>query len=147
MKTTAFAGALAVLALMTSGAASAQSSAPYGAPISLESAKAVGAAVHAEAVKRKVPGTFAVVDILGEMVVVDRGMDASNGAVDIALAKARSAIKYKKANLALEGFPAGLDGMGAGGALLMSGGKIVGAIGVSGGAEGALAQAGAAASK
>ena len=147
MKTTAFAGALAALALVASGAAHAQSSAPYGAPIPLDSAKAVGAAVHAEAVKRKVSGTFAVVDVLGEMVVVDRGMDASNASVDIALAKARSAVKYKKANLALDGFPAGLDGMTSGGALLMSGGKIVGALGVAGGAEGALAQAGAAALK
>ena len=147
MKTTAFVGALIAAATLTAGAASAQTGVPYGAPITLDSAKAVGAAAHAEAVKRKVSGTFAIVDVLGEMVVVDRGMNASNAGVEIALAKARSAVKYRKTGLPLAEFPAGAEGLTGGSAMLVSGGQIVGAIGVTGGSNDQVVSAAVAALK
>ena len=128
---------------------------PYGMPLTLAQAKSVAAAARAEADRLKAPATIAVVDVYGEMVLVERGPDTQYASVDMVLAKARSAVGYRRGtqffadqlkagNLTVTQLPGG-NGMGPGGVLLIAGGRIVGALGVNGGAEVQVAQAGAAA--
>ena len=139
------------------GTGAPQSPPPYGTPISLADAKVVMAAAQAEAAKRKVVATLAVVDSYGETVMIERANEAQYAAVDIALLKARSTVRYRRdtqvfadqikaGNLLSMTLP-GATGMGGGGVLLIAGGKIVGAIGETGGADVEVAQAGAAALK
>ena len=100
---------------------------------------------------------LAVVDPYGEAVLIERATGAQYAAVDIALLNARSTVRYRRdtqvfadqikaGNLLSMTLP-GATGMGGGGVLLIAGGKIVGAIGETGGADVEVAQAGAAALK
>ena len=126
----------------------------YGPPISLADARRVVAAAQAEAAKRKVAATLAVVDPYGETVLIERATGAQYAAVDIAVLKARSTVRYRrdtqvfadqiKAGNLLSIMLPGATGMGGGGVLLVSGAKIVGAIGETGGADVEVAEAGAA---
>jgi uncharacterized protein GlcG (DUF336 family) len=129
---------------------------PYGTPISVDRARAVIAAAAAEAKKRDWPMNIAVVDGGGNLVAFER-MDGSQVA-SIALSqhKARAAANYRRETKAFEaGIQGGftylltLDDLIAsrGGIPLIEGGKLVGAIGVSGGTgsqDEVVAKAGAA---
>jgi len=129
----------------------------YGAPISLEKAKAVMAAAEAEARANEWPLVIAIVDSGGHLVMLHSCDHAQHGSVLIAQEKARCAVNFKRATKTLEDSVAegGLNlrllatpGMVPleGGLPLIAGGKIVGAIGVSGmrsTQDGQVAEAGA----
>ena len=129
---------------------------PYGA-ITLDAAKKVAAPALAEASRNNWAMAVAVVDGAGDLVYFER-MDATQaGSVTIAVDKARSAARFKRPTKAFQDIlAAGGDGwrvLGLQGAVPVEGGvpivvdgKIVGAIGVSGGTspqDGQCARAGA----
>jgi glc operon protein GlcG len=131
----------------------------YGFPITLESAKKVAAPALAEARKNNWTMAVAIVDTAGDLVYFEK-MDATQtGSVDVAIAKARSAARFKRPTKAFQdALAAGGEGLrvlalkGAvpvdGGVPVVVDGKIVGAIGVSGGTsqqDGQCANAGASA--
>lgn len=116
---------------------------PYGAPISLERAQAVVAAGVAEARKRGWGMNVAVVDSGGNLVAFSRMDGAQIASVEIAQHKARAAVGYRRDTKVFETnvqsglvYQMTLDGIIAsrGGIPLVEGGKIIGAIGASGGA-------------
>ena len=130
----------------------------YGTSITAETAKKVAAPALAEARKNQWAMAVAIVDTHGELVYFERMDETQVGSVDIAIAKARSADRFKRPTKAFqdalsaggEGWRIlGLDGAVPvdGGLPLVVGGKIVGAIGMSGGTsvqDGQAAAAGAA---
>lgn len=129
---------------------------PYGALIALEVAKKIAAPALAEASRNNWAMAVAVVDGAGDLVYFER-MDATQaGSVIIAIGKARSAARFKRPTKAFQDMLAtggdGLRVLGLEGAVPVEGGipividgKIVGAIGVSGGTspqDGQCARAG-----
>ena len=116
---------------------------PYGAPITLEAAKKAAAAAQAEAVRNHWLMTVAVVDPSGNLVYYERSDDSQWGSAKVAIGKARAAALYKRPTKAFQDAIAkggagmrvlALDGAVPveGGVPLISDGKIIGAIGVSG---------------
>jgi glc operon protein GlcG len=115
---------------------------PYGAPIALDRAEtAIGAAV-AESKKRGWKLNVAVVDSGGNLVAFARMDGAQLASIAIAEHKARAAATFRRETKAFEaGIQAGnnylitLDGVigSRGGIPLLEGGRIIGAIGCSGG--------------
>ncbi len=133
---------------------------PYGMPITLERAKQVAAAAEAEAKRRDWKIVISIVDTHGEPVYFVKMDGAQTASVTIAPGKARTAARYRRPTLiffnAMEtGHPyvATLDSTlvaSPGGNPLTEGGKIIGAIGVSGGTgdqDNVVSLAGAAAVK
>jgi glc operon protein GlcG len=115
---------------------------PYGTPISLDRAEAAIAVAVAESKKRDWKMNVAVVDSGGNLVAFQRMDGAQIASVKIAAHKARAAAQFRRETKAFEtGIQNGLnylitlDGVigSRGGILLMEGGRIVGAIGCSGG--------------
>jgi glc operon protein GlcG len=115
---------------------------PYGAPVSLATAQQALNAAIAESTKRGWKLNVAVVDAGANLVAFARMDNAQLGSIQIAEHKARAAAKYRRETKAFEAGVQGgnhylltLDDVIAsrGGILLMDGGKIVGAIGCSGG--------------
>ncbi len=79
----------AMLFALGASYAFAQMPNPYGAPISLENAKKAAAAAEAEARKNNWKMAFAVTDISGDLVYLEK-MDATQtGSVAVAIGKAR----------------------------------------------------------
>lgn len=129
----------------------------YGPPISLESAKKVASPALAEARKNGWTMAVAIVDTAGNLVYFEKMDDTQLGSCHVAIDKARSAALFKRPTKEFQQTLAGGgDGLrvlrlaGAipveGGIPLVSNGKIVGAIGVSGGSsdqDGQCASAGA----
>ena len=130
---------------------------PYGPAIALEVAKKIAAPALAEALRNNWAMAVAVVDTAGDLVYFER-MDATQaGSVIVAIDKARSAARFKRPTKAFQDTLAaggeGLRVLGLNGAVPVEGGipiaidgKIVGAIGVSGGTspqDGQCARAGA----
>lgn len=124
----------------------AQLSIPYGTPLSLENAKKAAAAALAEARKNNWAMAAAIVDPAGNLVYFEKMDGTQNGSVNVALSKARSAALFKRPTKAFQDAlvagGAGLRILGLegavpveGGLLLIMDGKIVGAIGVSGGSS------------
>ena len=128
----------------------------YGAPIALDAAKKFAAPALAEAARNNWAMAVAVVDGAGDLVYFEK-MDATQaGSVVVAIDKARSAARFKRPTKAFQDMlAAGGDGwrvLGLQGAVPVEGGipividgKIVGAIGVSGGTspqDGQCAKAG-----
>jgi len=116
----------------------------YGSSITVETAKQLAAPAIAEARKNQWTMAVAVVDISGGLVYFEKMDDTQNGSVDVSIAKARSAARFKRATKVFQdGLAAGGAGLrilaleGAvpieGGVPIVVGGKIIGAIGVSGG--------------
>lgn len=133
----------------------------YGTPITVDAAKKAAAPAVAEALKNKWNMAVAIVDTAGDLVYFERMDDTQVGSVGVAIDKARSAARFKRPTKAFQdALAAGGEGLrilaldGAvpvdGGVPLMMGGRIVGAIGVSGGTsaqDGQVAAAGVAALK
>lgn len=122
--------------------ASAQAPPEYGAPITIEQAKKIMAGAEAEATKNKWPVVITILDAGGNTVMVHRLDNAQWGSVDISREKARSAVALRRptkvfqdlvaqggANLRL--LTIGYSVL-EGGIPIVVGGKIIGAIGVSG---------------
>lgn len=135
--------------------ASAQLPNPYGASVGVDVARRAAAAAIAEAKKSGWTVAVAVVDTGGALVYFERIDGTQNASSDIAVAKARTATALKRPTKLLEeavagGRPGLLSLPGAllleGGIPLIVDGKIIGAVGVSGGTsqqDGICAQAGA----
>src|SRR4051812_24776317 len=133
----------------------------YGPPISADDAKKVAAAALGEAHKNNFNMAVAVVDSTAHLVYFERMDTVQLGSIAIAQDKALAAVNTRRATkavyedlekgggglryLSLRGFVAS-----EGGELLMHEGKVVGAIGLSGGSgaqDGQVARAGVAAFK
>jgi|SRR3954470_23085700 glc operon protein GlcG len=147
----------AAAAVLCGTAAFGQLPNPYGPSINLDAARKAAAPALAEAQKNNLRMAIAIVDISGDLVLFEK-MDGTQAAsVNIAVDKARSAARFKRPTKALQdALAAGGAGLrllaleGAvpveGGLPLLADGKIVGAIGVSGGTseqDGQCAKAGA----
>jgi glc operon protein GlcG len=151
----------AMLAL--GGTAQAQQPAPpadYGAPITNEQAKAVAAAAFAEAKKNNWRMAFTILGPAGELVYFEKMDGAQIASTELSLGKARTAVMFRRPSKAFaDQYAAGNTTFmtfpqppvaSEGGVLIVVGGKIVGAIGASGGTgqqDGLAATAGAAAAK
>src|SRR6478752_10214295 len=139
-------------------AQAAPPSTPYGAPISMDAAKQAMAAAEAEAMKNNWGVSIAIVDSGANLVMLQRLDNAQLASVRLAEQKARTAVEFRRPTRLLEDAVAG-GGVGLrvltfgasladGGVPIIVGGKIIGAIGVSGAAgheDAQVATAGAAA--
>jgi uncharacterized protein GlcG (DUF336 family) len=151
----------AALALSTPGSAFAQQPAPapasppaYGAPITLEQAKKAADAAEAEAKKNNWLMAIAVTSPSGDLVYFRRLDGTQYASIQIAQHKARAAATFRRPTKVFQdGLAAGntflltLDGIIAseGGVPIVVDGKLIGAIGVSGGTgqqDGVVATAG-----
>jgi glc operon protein GlcG len=147
-----------VVLVLAAATASAQLPNPYGASINGENAKKVAAAALAEARKNGWNMAAAVVDPAGDLVYFEKLDGTQAASVNIAVDKARSSARFKRPTKALQDtLAAGGEGLrilgllGAvpveGGVPILLDGKIIGAIGLSGGTsaqDGQCANAGAA---
>ena len=117
-------------------------STPYGAPITLTAAKQAMAAAEAEAARNGWGVAIAIVDSGANLVMLHRLDNAQLSSVRIAEAKAKTAAEFRRPTKVFEDAVAG-GGIGLrvltfgasvaeGGVPIVSGGAIVGAIGVSG---------------
>jgi len=116
---------------------------PYGAPITLARANALISAAVAEASKRDWKLNVAVVDSGGNLVAFQRMDGAQLASIQIAEHKARAAAQFRRETKAFENaiqvsgssYVMTLDGMigSRGGIPLVQAGKLIGAIGCSGG--------------
>ena len=145
------------LATLSAIAAFAQMPNPYGAPISLEEAKKVAVPALAEARKNNWTVAVAIVDTSGNLVYYEKMDHTQLGSAQFCIAKARSAALFKRPTKAFQdALASGAVGSrvlrieGAvpveGGIPIIQDGKIIGAIGASGGAAsqgGQVAKAGA----
>ena len=171
------AGAVGAALLLTSGAFAqvpadpnnpneavpeAMSPMPYGEPINLETAKKVAAAAVAEMKKRNWNGMcIAIVGPSGDLVYFEKDDNCQFASVTISQHKARTAARYRRATVVFErllgkgdffSYLPTLDDVIAsrGGNPLVVNGKVIGAIGCSGGSgsqDDVISQAGAAALK
>ncbi len=143
------------LALLAAGAAHAQTpnpldavpekmpfDLPYGAPISLDRADAALSAAVAEARGKGWKMVCAVVDSGANLVALKHMDGAQLASNDLAMHKARASAKYRRETKAFEsGIQGGLNYLitlddviaSRGGIPLVEGGKLIGAIGCSGG--------------
>jgi uncharacterized protein GlcG (DUF336 family) len=147
---------LMTLALATS-TARAQMPAAYGTSIGIENARKAAAPAVAEARKNNWAMAVAIVDTAGNLVYFEKMDGTQTGSVAVAIDKARSAALFKRPTKAFQDIVAG-GGEGLrilglehavpieGGIPLVMDGKIVGAIGASGGTsqqDGQCSKAGA----
>lgn len=114
---------------------------PYGPGIDLERARRVAAAAVAEAAASGWTVAVAVVDAGGDLVLLERMDRTQVGSVDVAIGKARCAVRFKRPTKewedALAGGRTAILGIPGivpveGGLPLVDAGAIVGAVGVSG---------------
>jgi glc operon protein GlcG len=141
--------------------AAAPANVPYGISISAAAAKKIAAAAIAEASKNKWAMAVAVVDTGGYLVYFERMPDTQLGSVDVSIEKAKSAVLFRRPTKSFQDTVAaggaGLRMLGLKGAVPVEGGiplivdgKVIGAVGASGGTsdqDGQTAQAGATAMK
>jgi glc operon protein GlcG len=147
----------ALLAVLCVASALAQAPLPYGLPVSLENARKAAATALEEARKGNWKMAVAVVDTGGTLVYYEKMDNTQTGSADVAIEKARTAVRFKRPSKAFQDLVAG-GGVGLrilrlpgavpfeGGIPLIIDGQIVGAIGVSGDStdhDGICAQAGA----
>jgi len=158
MKQIVFVVCVLLVAVLRSGEAAAQGQPNmYGPTITADQAKSVAAAAVAEARKNQWTMAVAIVDPAGDLVYFEKMDNTQVGSIDVAIAKARASARFKRPTKAFQdALAAGGEGWrslsreGAvaveGGVPLIVGGKIIGAIGASGGAsqqDGMTAAAGA----
>jgi len=122
--------------------------------LTLEVAKQIVSAAEKEAINNKWTMVFAILDDGGNLVLLQRMDETQIGSIEVAIRKARSAISFKRPTKAFEDAVAGgrnaiLSLPGAvpieGGVPITVDGKIIGAIGASGGSsaqDGLAAKAG-----
>ena len=135
---------MVVLTLAAEVASAQQLAVPYGGPISGVDAKRVAAAALAEARTNKWRMAAAVVDASGELVYFEKVDGTQVASNDIAIDKARSSARFKRPTKAFQDAIEkggaeirllGLRGVvpAEGGIPIVIDGKLVGALGVSGG--------------
>jgi uncharacterized protein GlcG (DUF336 family) len=113
----------------------------YGADIGVEAARKIAAATVAECTKNSWRVAVAVVDTHGALVFFEKIDDTQIASIDIAIAKARAAATFRRPTRVFmdvinKGGPAtgtlpGVIGS-PGGIPIVVGGKMIGAVGVSG---------------
>ena len=134
---------VALIALLCAAGALAQAPNPYGPPVNVENAKKAAAAALAEARKANWRMAVAVVDTGGVLVYYEKMDNTQIGSADVAIEKARTAVRFKRPSKPFQdsvaGGGAGLRVLRLPGAVPLEGGiplviddQIVGAIGVSG---------------
>ena len=157
MRNQALTGFVFVAALLAAGATQAQApqppnldaipdampfNVPYGMPIGAERAEQLIQAAVAEATKRGWPMNVSVVDPSGNLIAFERMDGAQLASIEISQHKARTAARFRRETKLFEnGIQNGLnylitlDGVigSRGGIPLVEGGKLIGAIGCSGG--------------
>lgn len=121
--------------------------APYGPPLTLEMAKKAMAAAEAEAIRNEWQMAIAIVDSGGHLVAFHKIDNTQHASVEIAKGKAVTAVNLRRPTKVLEdGLAAGPNGASTGtrilavpgvmplegGIPIISDGKIIGGIGVSG---------------
>jgi glc operon protein GlcG len=112
----------------------------YGPNITTAAAKKIAAAVIAECAANKWNIAVAVVDTAGGLVYYERMEDTQSASFDIAIMKAKAAATYRRpTRVFMEGInkapaTATLPGVvgSPGGNPIFSGGRVIGAVGVSG---------------
>ncbi len=133
--------ALVLSLALTSLATLAQQRPPYGTAINLETAKKVGAAAIAEAKKNSWNVAVAIVDNHGMLVYYEMLDDTQTASAVVAVEKARTSAGYRRPSKEFEENIAagrvavlGLPGVTPidGGLPIVVGGKMIGAVGVSG---------------
>jgi glc operon protein GlcG len=130
---------------------------PYGSPITLDTAKKVMAAAEAEAMKNNWPMAIVILDSSGHTVMLHKLDNTQYGSIPVAEDKAHTALDFRRPSKVFEDLVAqggiGMRTLGLRGATPIEGGfpitvdgKIIGAIGASGGTaaqDGQVAKAGA----
>jgi glc operon protein GlcG len=116
---------------------------PYGPPITLAVARQIMTAAEREASAHQWPMAIAIVDSTAHLVLFQRADNTQLGSMKVAIAKAMTAINFKRPTKAFEDAIAG-GGAGVrittmpdvialeGGLLIVVQGQVIGAIGVSG---------------
>jgi len=117
---------------------------PYGAPIGLEAAKKAMAAAEAEAAKNNWPMAIVILDSTGHVVMLHKLDNTQYGSIQVAEGKAETAVNFRRPSKVFEDLVAG-GGQGLrilalhgatpleGGVPIIADGKVIGAVGVSGG--------------
>lgn len=119
---------------------------PYGAPIDLATAKRVMAAADAEATKNRWTMAIVILDSTGHPVLMEKLDNTQYGSITAAEDKAHSALDFKRPTKVFEDLVAqggvGLRTLNLRGASVLEGGlpiihdgRIIGAVGVSGGSS------------
>lgn len=130
-----------ILALSMLGIATLGHTASYGQNIDLTQAKLLADAAAGKAESMNLNVAIAVVDTAGHLVYFEKADDTQTASVDVSIAKARSASNFRRPTKVFEDAVAGgrtsiLGLPGAvpveGGVPIVSNGKIIGAIGISG---------------
>ena len=132
---------LALGFMLLAAGAMAQERPPYGQEIGVDQAKKIAAGAVAESKKNGWRMAIAIVDNHGFLVYYERMDDTQTASVGVALDKAKAAAMFRRPTKAFEDGIAkgrvallGLNGATPieGGLPIMVGGKVIGAIGVSG---------------
>jgi glc operon protein GlcG len=134
----------ASIAVFSMAALAQQAPPPYGMNISVDAAKKASAAAVAEARKNNWAMAIAVTDTAGNLVYFERMDDTQVGSISVAIGKSRSAALFKRPTKVFQDLVAkgadftyllGLEGavVVQGGIPIVTDGKLVGAIGCSGG--------------
>jgi uncharacterized protein GlcG (DUF336 family) len=159
IRTMSTAGLLTAFTATLAGAQSSlppPSQTPYGVPITTDDAKRVAAAAVGEARRNGWNMAIAIVDSGGYLVYFERMPNTQLGSIDLAMEKARTATLFRRPTKVFQDAVAGGgDGLrvlrltgtipNEGGVPIVADGKIIGAIGVSGGSveqDGQAAKAG-----
>jgi uncharacterized protein GlcG (DUF336 family) len=135
---------MAVVASIAVISSSALAQQPYGMNVSVDVAKKASAAAVAEARKNNWFMAVAVTDTAGNLVYFERMDNTQTGSINIAVGKSRSAAQFRRPTKVFQDLIAkgseftyllGLEGavVVQGGIPIVQDGRIVGAIGVSGG--------------
>lgn len=116
----------------------------YGAPVNLETAKKIAAGAMAEARKNNWKMAVAVVDTSGMLIYYEMMDDTQTASAGVAIDKGRTAATWRRPSKDFEQGIAdgrvallGLSGVTPieGGLPIVVGGKVIGGVGVSGGAS------------
>jgi glc operon protein GlcG len=148
---TLFTLAFGTMLAFTAGAHAQQPLPSYGSPgVTLAQAKVAAEAAEAEAAKNGWHMAVAVVSNEGSLIYFGRMEDTQFGSSDVAMRKAKTAAEFRRPTKvfqdAVTGTPPALPVLTLGGIAveggmpLFSGGKIIGAIGCSGGTSAQDAQ-------
>jgi glc operon protein GlcG len=119
---------------------------PYGAPIDIATAKRLMAAAEAEATKNGWAMAIVILDSTGHPVMIEKLDNTQYGSITVAEDKAHSALDFKRPTKVFEDLVAqggvGLRTLNLRGASALEGGlpiirdgRIIGAVGVSGGSS------------
>lgn len=148
----------AMAALAGPGSAIAQAPTPYGSPITLDQAKKAMAAAEAEAKKNNWNMVIAIVDAGGSLILLERLDNTQFGSIDVAREKAHAAAAFRRPTKAWQDLIAqggvhlrllnltGDAGVLEGAVPIIVDGKLIGAVGTSGGSsqqDAQVSQAGA----